>query len=73
MYYSTQAMYQLGGKHWEAFRPSTEGLLLEKQKPDGSWELPPNVHEQEAGYAYTTSLAVLALSVEFKCLPIYQR
>ncbi len=73
MYYSTQAMYQLGGKHWEVFRPSTEGLLLEKQKPDGSWELPPNVHEQEAGYAYTTSLAVLALSVEFKCLPIYQR
>lgn len=73
MYYSTQAMYQLGGKHWETFRPTSEGSLLEKQKPDGSWELPPNIHEQEAGYAYSTSMAILALSVEFKCLPIYQR
>ena len=73
LYYATQAMYQLGEAHWEAWREISETLLLEKQNPDGSWSLPPNVHEREAGFAYTTALAILALTVEYRCLPIYQR
>lgn len=73
LYYTNQAMYQLGEVYWAKWRAMTESLILEKQNPDGSWSLPPNVHEREAGFAYTTALAVLALTVEYKCLPIYQR
>ncbi len=73
MYYATQAMYQLGDAYWEKWRPASFARLLERQKDDGSWELPPGVHEREAGPAYTTAMAILALAVEFKCLPIYQR
>ena len=73
LYYATQAMYQLGEVHWERWRAIPEPLLMEKQNPDGSWALPPNVHEREAGFTYTTALAILALTVEYRCLPIYQR
>ncbi len=72
-YYTQQAMYQLGGSFWKDWQRRVQPLLLEKQLPDGSWRLPPGVHEREAGYAYTTSLAILALAVEYRYLPIYQR
>ena len=73
-YYSSQAMYQLGGKHWEAWRPVIEGVLLQHQREDGSWPAPPNeTHEHQAGPAYTTAMAVLSLTVEYRYLPIYQR
>ncbi len=74
VYYSSQAMYQLGGDLWERWRPLSEGILLENQRPDGSWPAPPNeTHELQAGSAYTTSMAILSLTVEYKLLPIYQR
>ncbi len=74
VYYSSQAMYQLGGELWERWRPRSEGILLENQKPDGSWPAPPNeTHEHQAGPAYTTAMAVLSLTVDYKYLPIYQR
>jgi hypothetical protein len=67
-------MYQLGGAYWEKWQPISEGLLLEKQRPDGSWPAPPNeTHEEQAGPVYSTAMAVLSLSVEFRYLPIYQR
>jgi hypothetical protein len=73
-YYSTQAAYQLGGEHWEKWRPLSEGLLLEHQSADGSWPPPPSeTHERQAGPVYTTALAVLSLTVEYRYLPIYQR
>jgi hypothetical protein len=74
VYYSTQAMYQLGGHYWEAWRPLSEGILLKEQKPDGSWPpLPYETHEHQAGAAYTTAMAILSLTVDYKYLPIYQR
>ena len=74
VYYSSQAMYQLGGKYWETWRKRTESLLLQHQKEDGSWPPPPKeTHEQQAGPAYTTALAILSLTVDYKYLPIYQR
>lgn len=73
-YYSSQAMYQLGGEMWERWRPLSEGILLERQRTDGSWPAPPNeTHEHQAGPAYTTALAILSLTVDYKFLPIYQR
>ena len=74
MYYSTQATYQLGGRYWEVWRPLSEGLLLEHQNSDGSWPPPANdTHEHRAGLAYTTAMAILSLTVDYKYLPIYQR
>lgn len=74
VYYSSQAMYQLGGAYWDRWRPRSEGLLLGEQRPDGSWPAPPNeTHEHQAGPAYTTAMALLSLTVDYKYLPIYQR
>jgi Prenyltransferase and squalene oxidase repeat len=74
VYYCSQGMYQLGGDYWDSWRERVEPLLLAHQNADGSWPAPPNeTHEHQAGPAYTTAMAVLALSVEFRYLPIYQR
>jgi len=74
VYYSTQAMYQLGGDYWEKWKPQSEGILLGQERADGSWPAPPNeTHEHQAGPAYTTAMAILSLTVDYKYLPIYQR
>jgi len=36
-YYCSQAMAQLGGRHWEQFFPPMAEVLLQAQTPDGSW------------------------------------
>jgi hypothetical protein len=74
IYYATQAMWQLGGKSWETWKPRAEKLLLANQREDGSW--PPvagDTQEASAGPAYSTALAILSLTVDYKYLPIYQR
>jgi hypothetical protein len=74
VYYSTQAMFQLGGAYWEMWRPASQGILLERQKEDGSWPAPPDeTHEHQAGPTYTTAMAVLSLTVDYRYLPIYRR
>ncbi|MBN1442595.1 MAG: terpene cyclase/mutase family protein [Planctomycetes bacterium] len=73
-YYSAQAMFQLGGRHWDTWKPLSESLLLEHQAEDGHWPFPPGAElEVEAGPVYSTALAILSLAVEFRYLPIYQR
>jgi hypothetical protein len=47
-------------------------LLLNLQAEDGSWSGRQG-QERNLGTIYATSLAVLALSVEYQYLPIYQR
>lgn len=71
-YYSSQAMAQVGGDAWNQIFPQiTRGLLVEQAK-DGSW--PADVSgERKFGSAYTTSLAILALTPPYQILPIYQR
>jgi hypothetical protein len=74
VYYCAQAMYQIGGEPWRQWREHTEALLLPRQNADGSWPQPPGqIYERNAGPAYCTAAAALALSVDFKFLPIYQR
>jgi len=72
VYYCSQGMFQLGGKYWDYYQPRLESLLLGLQQDDGSW---PNRggSEEQAGPAYSTAMAVLALSVKYHYLPIYQR
>ncbi|MCA8997160.1 MAG: terpene cyclase/mutase family protein [Planctomycetaceae bacterium] len=70
-YYCGQAMFQLGGKHWNEFAPLMYDSLLEDQTPEGSWNYP----NQSLVYntTYPTSLAILTLTVSARQLPIYQR
>ena len=72
-YYCAQAMYQYGGAEWKAWdRDVTEQLLrlqIKSGTERGSWP--------ETGAAggkhYATAMALLALEVSWRYLPIYQR
>lgn len=70
-YYYAQGMYQRGGQHHTAARDHVRKVLLEKQADDGRWE--GHGEESGAGPVYTTSLAILSLSVKYHYLPIYQK
>ncbi|MEZ6125517.1 MAG: prenyltransferase/squalene oxidase repeat-containing protein [Planctomycetaceae bacterium] len=71
-YYYAQGMYQRGGDHAETARKLVQEMLLKEKKPDGSWEAA-NGEENNAGRVYSTSMAVLSLSVKYHFLPIYQK
>jgi hypothetical protein len=66
IYYCTQAMYQLGDNYWNAYRPQLHDALLRRQRDNGSWD-------GEVAPAYCTAMSVLALTVDYGFLPIYQR
>ncbi|MCI0639414.1 MAG: terpene cyclase/mutase family protein [Gemmataceae bacterium] len=68
IYYSSQAMFQLGNNYWNFYRPQLHKVLFDHQERNGSW-----LSNDGFGPAYATSMAVLALTVEYRLLPIYQR
>ncbi|MBM4022342.1 MAG: terpene cyclase/mutase family protein [Planctomycetes bacterium] len=68
MYYAAQALFQVGGPRWEAFAERLYKHAVEQQQPDGSWQMKP-----EQGQVYPTAMMVLALTVTYRQLPIYQR
>jgi hypothetical protein len=72
VYYTGVGMSKLGGKFAERTQERLRELLLPAQDPDGSWS-PKHGSEQPAGKVYATSMAVLALTVDYRYLPIYQR
>jgi len=61
-YYCTQAMFQLGDKYWEQWATQFYENALSHQQEDGSWQDP-----------YQTAMTVLALTVSYRQLPVYQR
>lgn len=71
-YYSSVALHQYGADVWPARREAIFRELLSQQDRDGSW-LGRNGSEQQNGKVYGTGLAVLALTVEYGYLPIYQK
>ncbi|MCA9192549.1 MAG: prenyltransferase [Planctomycetales bacterium] len=71
-YYYAQGMHQRGGEQAEKAEQLVRNVLLDRQEPDGAWSAPGG-EEASAGKVYTTSLAVLSLSVKYHYLPIYQR
>lgn len=71
-YYCTVGMYKVGGPEWQQSRESLYRTILDLQQPDGYWN-PEDGTERQAGRVYSTSLAVLALAIEYGYLPIYQR
>ena len=69
----SQAMDQLGGRHWREFFPPTVRVLIKNQNPDGSWKSEKMHNDGRFGNAYTTAISVLALSACNDILPIFQR
>jgi prenyltransferase/squalene oxidase-like repeat protein len=67
IYYCSQATFQLGGQYWESYRTKLHESLFRNQSPNGAWQ------EGHLGPIYPTAMAVLALTVEYRYLPIYQR
>lgn len=72
MYYGSQGMFQLGGKAWTAWAANMYEMMLKFQQKDGSWPRGSG-NEHTAGSCYATAMAVLAMSVSYRQLPIYQR
>lgn len=68
VYYCSQAMFQLGGKYWEKWAARMYTFMLKDQAIDGSWT-------KHSGYGpcYGTAMGVLAMTVSYRQLPIYQR
>jgi hypothetical protein len=66
-YYASQAMFQLGGRHWEEFAQQLYRYLIRHQRSDGGWLNSPQ------GDVYSTALYVLSLTPSYRQLPIYQR
>jgi len=71
-YYLAQGMHQLGEQEWETFAPQLYKDILGAQLNDGSWRVQGG-SEDGVGANYRTAMAVLALSVSYRQLPIYQR
>ena len=71
VYYCSQAAWQLGGRYWEILTPVIRQSLINRQGRDGSWSVPGP--ESQGGEVYGTSMAILALTVPYGYLPLYQR
>jgi prenyltransferase/squalene oxidase-like repeat protein len=67
IYYGAQATFQLGNNYWNFYRPHLHKVLFDHQQNNGSWI------DDQFGPAYATAMSVLALTVEYRFLPIYQR
>ena len=72
VYYCSQAMFQMGDKYFLVYYPKLVSILLAHQEKDGSW-LSGDGNDRSGGRNYCTAMAVLALAVEYRYLPIYQR
>ncbi|HEX8914534.1 MAG TPA: prenyltransferase/squalene oxidase repeat-containing protein [Humisphaera sp.] len=73
IYYVSQALYHLGGEYWqEGYVKKLRPTILANQGPEGTWPVGQG-QEQEAGEAYRTSMAVLALCVPYRYLPLFQK
>jgi hypothetical protein len=69
LYYSTQAAHQIGDPAWSKIWTTNSSLLISLQQPDGGFPVSPT--GEEPGRIYSTSLAVLSLTVPYQLLPAY--
>lgn len=67
MYYASQGLFQTGGDNWRTFEDWMYRTWIARQKDDGSW------HEEDGSPPYNTAMMVLAFTVPYRQLPIYQR
>lgn len=71
-YYTANSMFQLGGDYWDSFAPKLYDTLLKLQTPSGCWG-PGGQGGEDGMPCYRTAMAILALCVSYRQLPIYQR
>ena len=77
VYYTSQAMFQIGGDYWKWYRhlpalaAAAPGRAPAAARAGCGTGCPDDDHQ--AGVNYSTAMAVLALTVEYRFLPIYQR
>jgi len=71
IYYGAQATFQVGDNYWSTYRAALHKVLLDSQTTSGAW--PGAGYDRDYGPNYSTAMAVLALTVEYRFLPIYQR
>lgn len=70
-YYGSLAMFQVGGRHWDAWRKAMAPAILETQRRDaadcryGSWD-PVDPWGPEGGRVYSTALNTMDLQVYFR-------
>ena len=69
--YATQAAFHRGGDAWTKIGRAAIDRLLQTQDKDGGWS--PGKSNQEPGRVYATAMALQALAVPYRLLPIYQR
>ena len=69
-YYYSQGLKKMGGEYADHARRTIETILLSNQQDDGAW-LAGNGKEGGLGKVYSTSFAILCLSVKHGFLPIY--
>lgn len=62
-YYMAQALFQGDYQAWQKWNAATVRQLAESQREDGSFD----------GGAYGTSMSLLALALNYRFLPIYER
>jgi len=67
MYYAAQGLFQLGGREWQDFSRWMYDTWIPEQKADGYWD------RGEQDRYYQTAMVILAFTVPYRQLPIYQR
>ena len=65
--YMSQAMWQVGGKHWRDYFPKMREHLIKSQSANGSW------NGDGVGTIYGTAIATLILQLPYQNLPILMR
>lgn len=76
IYYTSMAMFHIGGKHWRAWNKTFNAGVRARQVtigPDkGSWPVAGSPYGAHGGRVYTTAMACLSLEVYTKHLPLYR-
>ena len=66
-YYKAQALFQADYKAWQEWNRNTITMLRETQADDGQ------IGNSQHGPIYSTSMSLLALALNYRFLPIYER
>jgi hypothetical protein len=69
LYHGSRAMARVGGRPWDTYREAMNKTLIHNQADSGAWRGTDAV-SQVYGPNYTTAMAVLALTVEYRSRPI---
>ncbi|MCL1910186.1 MAG: terpene cyclase/mutase family protein [Kiritimatiellaeota bacterium] len=69
MYYTAQGLFQIGGEPWKQFSYWMYNQWIQKQNGSGAW----TSHGNEGTSPYCTAMMILAFTVPYRQLPIYQR